>query len=114
MDYYKTQKYAYMDPILMVVFLAALMDYFLTYWGVRVLQCIEELNPLMNPIIQLPLYQGLAVRIVTISTLLLTMRFALSKVPGSSPRIKYLVAILSIQIIPAIAHGIWLLKVFVA
>jgi hypothetical protein len=87
-------------------------DYLLTFWGIHTLGYIEELNPLMIWFMELPLYLGLALRVVYAGLLLLIIRWGISKLPHQPFYNKLPIALLGIQALPYAMHMIWLYKYF--
>lgn len=102
------------DFILLLVFLAMILDYILSYWGINILFCIEEFNPLMVSFMELPFHQGIIIRIIISLIVLLTIRLLRYKLNNRITYRGVLNLLLIVQIIPYLAHGIWLFKHFTA
>lgn len=97
--------------ILLILFIAMMGDYCLTYFGINKLKLIEEGNPLMVGIMALPFHRGLLIRLFTSGVLVLLLKFVEK---GFEPR-KYrflLTVVLLIQVFPYTLHLIWMSKGF--
>ncbi len=98
------------DFILLLVFLAMIIDYVLSYWGINILFCIKESNPLMVSFMELPFYQGIIMRILISLTILLIIRLLRYKLNNRITYKRVLHFLLIIQTIPYAGHGILLFK----
>lgn len=97
------------NALLGILFFLMMGDYILTYVGIYVLGVIEEVNSLMVWLIKMPFLKGFIVRIfITLGSIVLLKYAEQFKNPVVYRKI--LLVPLGIQVIPYIAHMIWILS----
>lgn len=85
-------------------------DYCITYWGINVLDVVEESNPLMVSIMELPFESGLLIRLFTTLIPILLLKFVEKRFKEPKLYRHILTMALFIQAFPYTAHLMWIYK----
>lgn len=91
---------------MLLLFITIMLDYILTYMGIRIYGVVEEANVLMQWLFELPLAIGLGVR--ALLAMLVLAPFMLLKSLDKNAYRKTLITALSINLIIIILHERWM------
>lgn len=109
MRYILIQKKVSTSIMLLLLFILMIIDYPLTYYGMYVLRTIEEVNPLMVTFMAMPFYKGFIIRVIYSLFIISLLKYVEPyKHPVTYRKILFIP--LAIQIIPYVAHAMWIFK----
>lgn len=101
--YYKKAK-----KLLFLLAMLMLLDYLITYFGLHILQCVIEANPLMIKFMNLPFYIGLPIRFIMIILPISLLWLAYYLFDNKKRFITILRFMFIIEIVPFVFHGFWI------
>lgn len=94
--------------ILVFIYILAIGDYIITYWGVNILKIISEANPLMVKFMELPFEKGLLYRCL-LSFLPLFLLKSVETKFGNKKKFKLILGLVfAIQVVPNALHMFWI------
>lgn len=105
----KSKKKVSTNVLLGMLFILMLGDYMLTYLGMYSFGVIDEANYLMVWLMGMPFEKGFIVRVFVTLVPVLLLKFA-EKYKEPMVYKQILLIPLGIQVVPYIAHGIWVFK----
>lgn len=94
------------NTLLGILFILMMGDYFISYFGIHHLDIIEEANPIMVNFLKLPLWEGTIIKIFYSLFLILLFKIV-EKYKNPIVFRRILLVPLGIQIIPYMAHVMW-------
>lgn len=109
MELIKQKRKLSTNSMLSILFLLMMGDYLLTYLSMYVFGVAEEANYLMVWLMELPFWKGFIIRIFVVLGPVVLLKFA-EKYKNPGVYRKILLVPLATQVVPYVAHGIWVWK----